>query len=188
MTRKGRKSQSGRGASAPPPFPTPIPLQTAKHRGMGTQMEPSEAGPFGRGGARERTEFSPPGGNRGERTLRRRCPPYWKYPPGLFYSRVCKHRRLTPSRRRRRGAAAPPQQWDPWPNSKAFSPDKTVPPSIQGRHALTPCLVHKPGGGKIGPRRFSVPPTQAVTAGAGPHRERKDVSRRIFSLNTSVEP
>ena len=115
-------------------------------------------------------------------------PPYWKYPPGLFYSRVCKHRRLTPSRRRRRGAAAPPQQWDPWPNSKAFSPDKTVPPSIQGRHALTPCLVHKPGGGKIGPRRFSVPPTQAVTAGAGPHRERKDVSRRIFSLNTSVEP
>ena len=86
------------------------------------------------------------------------------------------------------GADAPPQQWDLWPNSKAFSPDKTVPPSIQGRHALTPCLVHKPGGGKIGPRRFSVPPTQAVTAGAGPHRERKDVSRRIFSLNTSVEP
>ena len=85
-------------------------------------------------------------------------------------------------------AGAPPQQWRPWPNSKAFSPDKTVPPSIQGRHALTPCLVHKPGGGKIGPRRFSVPPTQAVTAGAGPHRERKDVSRRIFSLNTSVEP
>ena len=95
-------------------------------------------------------------------------PPIGSTPPGLFYSRVCKHRRLTPSRRRRRGAAAPPQQWDPWPNSKAFSPDKTVPPSIQGRHALTPCLVHKPGGGKIGPRRFSVPPTQAVTAGAGP--------------------
>ena len=37
-------------------------------------MEPSEAGPFGRGGARERTEFSPPGGNGGERTLRRRWP------------------------------------------------------------------------------------------------------------------
>ena len=35
-------------------------------------------------------------------------------------------------------AGAPPQQWDPWPNSKAFSPDKTVPPSIQGRHAPTP--------------------------------------------------
>ena len=86
-------------------------------------------------------------------------PPYWKYPPGLFYSRVCKHRRLTPSRRRRRGAAAPPQQWDPWPNSKAFSPDKTVPPSIQGRHALTPCLVHKPGGVEVGPKLFPVSPT-----------------------------
>ena len=30
---KVAKGQSGRGASAPPPFPTPIPLQTAKHRG-----------------------------------------------------------------------------------------------------------------------------------------------------------
>ena len=50
------------------------PLETTKHRGKGTQMEPSEAGPFGRGGARERTEFSPPGGNGGERTLRRRWP------------------------------------------------------------------------------------------------------------------
>ena len=49
---KVAKGQSGRGASAPPPFPTPIPLQTAKHRG--------DCGP-----------------------------PYWKYPPGLFYSRVC---------------------------------------------------------------------------------------------------
>ena len=47
-------------------------------------MEPSGAGPVGRGGARERTEFSPPGGNRGKRTLRRRCPPYWKYPPGAL--------------------------------------------------------------------------------------------------------
>ena len=27
-------------------------------------------------------------------------------------------------------AGAPPQQWDPWPNSKAFSPDKTVPPTV----------------------------------------------------------
>ncbi len=33
----------------------------------GTQMEPSGAGPFGRGGARERTEFSPSGGNGGEK-------------------------------------------------------------------------------------------------------------------------
>ena len=86
-------------------------------------------------------------------------PPIGSTPPGLFYSRVCKHRRLTPSRRRRRGAAAPPQQWDPWPNSKAFSPDKTVPPSIQGRHALTPCLVHKPGGVEVGPKLFPVSPT-----------------------------
>ena len=57
------------------------------------------------------------------------------------------------------GAGAPPQRWRPWPNSKAFSPDKTVPPSIQGRHAPTPRLVHKPGGGKIGPKLFPVSPT-----------------------------
>ena len=33
----------------------------------GTPMEPSGAGPFGRGGARERTDFSPSGGNGGEK-------------------------------------------------------------------------------------------------------------------------
>lgn len=39
---------------------------------MGTQPKPSEADSAGRGGARERTQFSPSGGNGGERTLRRR--------------------------------------------------------------------------------------------------------------------
>ena len=158
MTRKGRKSQSRRGISISPSL-TIHPLKRPSTGEIGTQMEPSEAGPFGRGGARERTEFSPPGGNGGERTLRRRWPPYWKYPPGLFYSNVCQRRRLTLSRRRHRGAGAPPQRWNPWPNSKAFPPDKTVPPSIQGRHAPTPRLVHKPGGGKIGPKLFPVSPT-----------------------------
>lgn len=38
---------------------------------MGTQPKPSEAGSAGRGGARERTQFSPSGGNGVERTLRR---------------------------------------------------------------------------------------------------------------------
>lgn len=38
---------------------------------MGTQPKPSEAGSAGRGGARERTQFSPSGGSGVERTLRR---------------------------------------------------------------------------------------------------------------------
>ena len=37
------------------------PLKTTKHREKGTQMEPGEAGPFGRGGARERSEKYPQG-------------------------------------------------------------------------------------------------------------------------------
>ena len=156
---KVAKGQSGRGASAPPPFPTPIPLQTAKHRGMGTQMEPSEAGPFGRGGARERTDFSPLGGNGGERTLRRRWPPYRVTPWGSSIATSVSTGSLRCHAAGAGGADAPPQQWDLWPNSKAFSLDKTVPPSIQGRHAPTPRLVHKPGGGKIGPKLFPVSPT-----------------------------
>ncbi len=35
---------------------------------LGTQGEPSTAGRLGRGGARERAQFSPPGGNGAERT------------------------------------------------------------------------------------------------------------------------
>lgn len=42
---------------------------------MGTQMDPSEADPFGRGRARERTEFSASVGNGEERTLRGRGGP-----------------------------------------------------------------------------------------------------------------
>ena len=38
----------------------------------GPQLKPSEAGSVGRGGARERAQFSPPGGNEDERTLLRR--------------------------------------------------------------------------------------------------------------------
>ena len=39
---------------------------------LGLPTKPSEAGLLGKGGARERTQFSPPGGNGVERTLRRR--------------------------------------------------------------------------------------------------------------------
>ena len=154
----------------------------------GTQMEPSEAGPFGRGGARERTDFSPLGGNGGERTLRRRWPPYRVTPWGSSIATSVSTGGLRCHAAGAGGADAPPQQWDLWPNSKAFSLDKTVPPSIQGRHAPTPRLVHKPGGGEIGPLLSPVPPAQAVTAGAGPHRERKDARRRIFFASVSVEP
>ena len=135
------------------------PLETTKHREKGTQMEPSEAGPFGRGGARERTEFSPPGGNRGKRTLRRRWPPYRVTPGGSCIAASVSSGALRCHTAGAGGADAPPQQWDLWPNSKAFSPDKTMPPSIQGRHAPTPRMVHKPGGGEIGLRPFPVPPT-----------------------------
>ena len=115
-------------------------------------------------------------------------PPYWKYPPGSSTAASVSTGGLRCHAASAGEAGAPPQQWRPWPNSKAFSPDKTVPPSIQGRHAHTPRLVHKAGGGKIGAKLFSVPPAQAVTAGAGPRRERKDVSRRIFFASVSVEP
>ena len=46
--------------------------------------KPSEAGSPGKGGTRERAQFSPPGGNGAERTLRRRqwgAHPAWTMPP-----------------------------------------------------------------------------------------------------------
>ena len=64
-----------------PPAPLPlmltkVSLPTAHGRAPGWQKgappKPIEAGSVGRGGAWERTEFSPPGGNGVERTLRRR--------------------------------------------------------------------------------------------------------------------
>ena len=46
--------------------------RSAHDQETGPPREPSEAGRVGRGGARERTKFSPQGGNGVERTLRRR--------------------------------------------------------------------------------------------------------------------
>ena len=117
---------------------------------------------LGRGGTAERTR-GPRRGTRGMRSLCRRCdddsPPYWKYPPGSSTVASVSTGGLLRHAAGAGGAGAPPQQWDLWPNSKAFSPDKTMPPSIQGRHAPTPRMVHKPGGGEIGLRPFPVPPT-----------------------------
>ena len=47
-------------------------------------MEPSEAGPFGGGGARERSKKYPQGVLSGA-DFAPTMPPYWMYPPGLSY-------------------------------------------------------------------------------------------------------
>ena len=74
-------------ARSAPLEPVPIPSVPSGHlpliRGVGPggvllnpsllPAKPSEAGSPGRGGARERTQFSPPGGNGVEWTLRRRA-------------------------------------------------------------------------------------------------------------------
>ena len=52
---------------------------------MGPQPKPSEAGSVGRGGARERVEFSPSGGNGTERTLLRRG----AGDQGIMYGHAC---------------------------------------------------------------------------------------------------
>ena len=50
-----------------------VPLSGAgRVSGQGSPHEPSEAGRVGRGGARERVQFSSSGGNETKRTLRRR--------------------------------------------------------------------------------------------------------------------
>ena len=47
-------------------------------------------------------------------------PSYWKYPPGLFYSNVCKHRRLTPSRRRCRESRCAAAKVEPWAQQQSI--------------------------------------------------------------------
>ena len=72
-------------------------------RQTGPPQEPSGAVPVGRGGARERAQFSPSGGNGVKRTLRRR---QW----GVHSRRQSRrHPRAASARTPRAGAGAPPQ-------------------------------------------------------------------------------
>ena len=45
-------------------------------------------------------------------------------------------------------AGAPPQQWRPWPNSKAFSPDKTVTPTVYASIGPRPAWSTKQAAGR----------------------------------------
>ena len=104
-----------------------------------------------------------PQGPHGRRNAFRRDPIFAKSASLLF----------TPSVRLRRTAPSSRGSCDGAPRSSR--PTKEVvpwPPANPRRD------THRPGGGGIEPLLFPVPPAQAVTAGAGPRRGRKDAGRR----------
>ena len=80
---RGKATMSTKCSSEPVPIPSVPSGHLPLIRGVGPggvlpnpsllPAKPSEAGSPGRGGARERTQFSPPGGNGVEWTLRRRA-------------------------------------------------------------------------------------------------------------------
>ena len=141
------------------PFPTPIPLKRPNTGERGPKWSPAKRVHLGEEEQGSGPNFRRQAEIEGSGLCDDDVPPIGSTPRGSSTAASVSTGGLRCHAAGAGGAGAPPQRWRPWPNSKAFSPDKTVPLSIQGRHAPMPRLVHKPGGGKIGPKLFPVSPT-----------------------------
>ena len=112
------------------PFPTPIPLQTAKHRRRGPKWSPAKRVHLGEEEQGSGPNFRRQAEIEGSGLCDDDVPPIGSTPRGSSTAASVSTGGLRCHAAGAGDAGAPPQQWDPWPNSKAFSPDKTVPPTV----------------------------------------------------------
>ena len=102
------------------PFPTPIPLKRPSTGGRGPKWSPAKRVHLGEEEQGSGPIFRRQAEIEGSGLCDDDSPSYWKYPPGLFYSNVCKHRRLTPSRRRCRESRCAAAKVEPWAQQQSI--------------------------------------------------------------------
>ena len=128
--RKWPKASREGGLPPLPPSRHPSPFKRPNTGGWGPKWSPAKRVHLGEEEQGSGPNFRRQAEMEGSGLCDDDSPPYWKYPPGSSTAASVSTGGLRCHAAGAGGAGAPPQQWNPWPNSKAFSTDKTVPPSI----------------------------------------------------------